>query len=54
MKEMMKEVGKMNQTGKRMTECQEYLYILHGVTFTKNMHGISLSFFRQLHEVKNQ
>lgn len=24
----------MNQTGKRMTECQEYLYILHGVTFT--------------------
>lgn len=25
----------MNQTGKRMTECQEYLYILHGVTFTK-------------------
>ncbi|MBT2570606.1 hypothetical protein [Planococcus sp. ISL-110] len=24
----------MNQTGKRMTECQQYLYILHGVTFT--------------------
>ncbi len=24
----------MNQTGKRMTECQEYLYILHGFTFT--------------------
>ncbi|HSJ36788.1 MAG TPA: hypothetical protein VK945_01070 [Planococcus sp. (in: firmicutes)] len=24
----------MDQTGKRMTECQEYLYILHGVTFT--------------------
>ncbi|WP_223637222.1 hypothetical protein [Planococcus sp. 4-30] len=24
----------MNRTGKRMTECQEYLYILHGVTFT--------------------
>lgn len=24
----------MNQTGKRMTESQEYLYILHGVTFT--------------------
>lgn len=24
----------MNQTGKRMSECQEYLYILHGVTFT--------------------
>ena len=26
----------MIRTGKRMTECQEYLYILHGVTFTKN------------------
>ena len=25
----------MNQTGKRMTECQEYLYILHGFTFTR-------------------
>ncbi|MBB5181430.1 hypothetical protein HNQ44_002895 [Planomicrobium koreense] len=25
----------MIRTGKRMTECQEYLYILHGVTFTK-------------------
>lgn len=25
----------MVRTGKRMTECQEYLYILHGVTFTK-------------------
>ncbi|MGI2328747.1 hypothetical protein [Planococcus sp. YIM B11945] len=24
----------MNQTGKRMTECQEYLYILHGIFFT--------------------
>lgn len=24
----------MDRTGKRMTECQEYLYILHGVTFT--------------------
>ncbi|WP_155799273.1 hypothetical protein [Planococcus antarcticus] len=24
----------MNQTGKCMTECQKYLYILHGVTFT--------------------
>ena len=24
----------MNQTGKRMTDCQEYLYILHAVTFT--------------------
>jgi len=47
-------VGRMIQTGKRMTECQEYLYILHGVTFTKSMHGTSLSFFRQSHEVKNQ
>ena len=25
----------MNQTGKRMTDCQEYLYILHGVTFPR-------------------
>jgi hypothetical protein len=24
----------MNQTGKRMTDCEEYLYILHGVFFT--------------------
>lgn len=29
----------MIRTGKRMTECQEYLYILHGVTFTKNHAG---------------
>jgi hypothetical protein len=24
----------MNHTGKRMTDCEEYLYILHGVFFT--------------------
>ncbi len=25
----------MNHTGTRMSECQQFLYVLHAVTFTK-------------------
>lgn len=36
----------MNQTGTRMSESQEFLYILHAVTFTKlGLRGQSVLFY---------